>query len=181
MRIYANPLPFALAVAAQADARSLLRRSFLSETPAPSMSPRPSEGAFVQPTDLAFSTSPTPERLSIYAVDDMPRLTELYRTLLEAAGHQVRAFNDRARALAALKTDRRMPALLITDYLGRSIPVDQFMQACRLIHPGLRILMASGFNPQHMQLPRARPDRFLQKPFSPEEFHQEVRAALGAK
>lgn len=181
MRIYAKPLPFALAFAAQADARSLLRRSFLPETPAPSLSPRPSEGACGQHTDCALPMSPTPERLSIYAVDDMPRLTELYSSLLEAAGYQVRAFNDRATALTALKTDRRAPALLITDYLGRSMPVDRFMHACRLIHPGLRILMASGFNPQHMQLPHARPDRFLQKPFSPEEFHQEVRAALAAR
>jgi CheY-like chemotaxis protein len=34
----------------------------------------------------------------IYAVDDVPELTELYTTLLEAAGYIVRAFNDRAEA-----------------------------------------------------------------------------------
>ena len=181
MRVYAKPLPFALAFAAQATARSFLRRALLPANPAPALSPRPSEGALGQHTDRAQPISPAPERLSIYAVDDMPRLTELYTSLLEATGYRVRAFNDRETALAALKTDRRMPALLITDYLGRSMPVDHFLHACRLMHPGLRILMASGFNPQHMRLPHARPDRFLQKPFSPEEFHQEVRAALAAR
>ena len=48
----------------------------------------------------------------IYVVDDVPDLTE-NTTLLEATGYIVRAFNDRAEALAAW-ADRTKPDLLIT-------------------------------------------------------------------
>ena len=116
----------------------------------------------------------------IYAVDDMPDLTELYTTLLEATGCIVRAFNDRADALAALKADWTKPDLLITDYLGLSMPVDKFMCHCLAVHPTLRILMASGFSQTVVRFSQAGPDRFLQKPFTPEELRQEVMAALAA-
>jgi DNA-binding NtrC family response regulator len=118
------------------------------------------------------------EALSIYAVDDYPGLTELYAGLLEAVGYVVRTFILRADALAALKTDHHKPALLITDYRGLSIPVDQFIHACRSVHPSLRILMASGCDEHEMQFCRVRPDRFIQKPFTPEELQQTVRAVL---
>lgn len=119
-----------------------------------------------------------PQPPSIYAVDDLPHLTELYRTLLETAGYIVRTFNERTKALAALTVAERKPDLLITDYRCISMPAGQFICACRRVHPKIRILMASGFNPGDMRLCLARPDRFIQKPFTPEEFQREVRAAL---
>src|SRR5205814_2035659 len=72
---------------------------------------------FCQRSQLAGPAEP----LSIYAVDDHPRLTELYAGLLEPFGYMVRTFNLRADALAALKSDKKRPALLITDYRGLSI------------------------------------------------------------
>jgi len=113
-------------------------------------------------------------------VDDVTDLTELYTALLAATGYIVRAFNDRAEALAALKADRMKPDLLITDYLGLSMRVDRFIRHCLVVHPTLRILMASGFSRTDMRFSQARPDRFIQKPFTPEELRQEVRAALTA-
>ena len=123
---------------------------------------------------------PDTVRASIYVVDDAPYLTELYTALLEAAGHHVRAFNDRAEALTALKVDRTSPDLLITDYCGRSLPIDWFLQQCLVIHPELIILMATGLDQSDLQFSRTRPDRFLLKPFSLEEFQKEVSAALAA-
>src|SRR5437899_7205731 len=70
------------------------------------------------------STRRTSEAPAVYAVDDVAGVTDLYRNLLEPTGYVVRAFNDRADALAALKADRNRPALLITDYLGLSTPLD---------------------------------------------------------
>jgi DNA-binding response OmpR family regulator len=114
----------------------------------------------------------------IYAVDDRPELTELYITLLQATGYSVRVFNDRARALSALTEDR--PDLLIADFLGHAVPVDMFLRRCRAVHPTLRILMVSGLGFTEVTLSQAIPDRFVQKPFTPEEFRQEVAAALAA-
>lgn len=114
----------------------------------------------------------------IYAVDDLPDLTELYTLVLEPMGCVVRAFNDRAEALAALKEDSNKPALLITDYHGRSMPVARFMDQCLEVHPDLQILMASGFCETGAQFFRTKPDRFIRKPFTPRELCREVRAAL---
>ena len=116
----------------------------------------------------------------IYVVDDMEDLTELYTALLEATGYSVKTFNDRAAALTALTAERTKPKLLITDYLGLSLSVDQFLRRSLAVHPTLRILMASGFSQIDMRFLQARPDRFLEKPFTPEELQKEVRAALAA-
>src|SRR5262245_18506197 len=102
----------------------------------------------------------------IYAVDDMPPLTDLYKSLLETTGCFVRTFNDLSNALEALKTETKRPVLLITDYYGLSMPVDEFINACRSIHPTLPILMASGLHKSHMRFARVRPDYFIHKPFT---------------
>jgi CheY-like chemotaxis protein len=129
------------------------------------------------------SRAPAPrpvEGASIYAVDDNGDLTELYSLLLAGAGYKVQAFTQRMEALAALKADGAKPDLLITDYFGVSMPVEQFMHACRVIHPNLRILMASGFSRTDEPCSWVRPDRFIRKPFTPEEFLVEVKAVLAA-
>ena len=117
----------------------------------------------------------------IYVVDDLPDLTGLYTALLEAAGYRVRAFNDRAEALAALKAARTKPDLLITDYLGRAMPVDRFLQRCLVMHPALRVLMVSGFRQLHVRVSGAKPERFLQKPFTLDELRREIQATLAAR
>jgi CheY-like chemotaxis protein len=135
---------------------------------------------FLRQNTTSASASCAAEAPLIYAVDDVPDLTELYITLLEANGYSVRAFNDRAEALSALKADRTKPDLLITDCAGPSMPVDRFMQRCLVVHPTLRILMASGFSRTDVRLSQARPDRFIQKPFTAAEFLRRVRAVLVA-
>ena len=117
---------------------------------------------------------------SIYVVDDDETLTELYVILLEATGYKVRAFNDRAEALAAMENDNKKPDLLIMDYLGHLMPLDWFVHRSLAAHPSLRILMASGLSPAEEQLSSARLGRFIQKPFTGEELLNEVRAALAA-
>jgi DNA-binding NtrC family response regulator len=116
----------------------------------------------------------------VYVVDDEPHLAELYTIILEAADCRVRTFRDRREALDALRTAHDKPDLLITDYDGHSMPVDAFMHQCLMIHPALRILMVSGFNPADVRFSQARPNRYMQKPFRLEHLEREVRAALAA-
>jgi CheY-like chemotaxis protein len=178
MKINAKKLPFPLAFAAQTSARSSFRLIHLGTNSMSMSFPRVRERHSLGQTKLSASGSRTVEMPSIYAVDEVPRLTDLYRTLLETTGYSVTPFNDRAKALAALKVDSRRPALLITNYLGSSMPINQFIQACRLVHPSLRILMASGYEQTEMLFSRIIPDGFIQKPFTPEEFQQAVEATL---
>lgn len=128
----------------------------------------------------ALSAQRFAEAGSIYVVDDNEALTELYVILLEATGYKVRAFNDRAEALAALENDSTRPDLLIMDYLGHVMPLDWFVHRSLAAHPTLRILMASGLSLTESQLSSPKPGRFIQKPFTGEELLNEVRAALAA-
>lgn len=137
---------------------------------------RPSSLELVESTS-STSASRTEAQL-IYAVDDAPELTELYTILLEGTGYIVRAFNDRAKALAALKAERTKPDLLITDCVGPSMSFDRFLECCLVIYPSLRILMVSGYSQTDVRFPRTESDRFVQKPFTIEEFLRRVRATL---
>jgi CheY-like chemotaxis protein len=120
----------------------------------------------------------TEDSCLIYVVDDEPGLADLYAIILRERGYVVKAFRSRIEALAQIKGDRRKPDLLIMDYFGHAMSVDRFMQRCLLAHPTLRILMASGFNQMYARFASVRPDRFIQKPFTAEEFLQQVEAAL---
>lgn len=123
---------------------------------------------------------PTPEATLIYVVDDQEAVAELYAIFLEALGYNVRPFTDRTDALAALILDPAKPDLLITDYLGASMPINGFIHNCRVAHPQLRILMASGCHEAEVEFVHPMLDRFIQKPFTVEEFRREVQAALAA-
>ena len=174
MKSDTKTFPFVLAFSAHKCAKSF-ERFRVTRANQILLSPRP-----CRPIPCARSVAQPAALPSIYAVDDHPRLNELYAGFLEAIGYAVRTFRLRADALAALKIDKKRPALLITDYRGFSMPANQFIHACRSIHPSLRILMASGYGEQEMQFCRVRPDRFLQKPFTPEELQLTVRSVLAA-
>jgi CheY-like chemotaxis protein len=127
---------------------------------------------------MLHSSQREARRALVYAVDDAPEMTELYTALLESEDCIVRTFNDRAEALRAFASDNEKPDLLITDYVGHTMSVEQFMGLCLGMRPGLRILMASGICQSELNFSRVKPDFFLQKPFANEEFTQAVRAAL---
>jgi DNA-binding NtrC family response regulator len=116
----------------------------------------------------------------IHLVDDEQGLIELYSLLLKGAGFRVRGFNCRADALAGLKAEGEKPDLLVTDCLRDTMPIHLFIQSCRMAHPALRILMASGLSEHEVRSYCLRPDRFLRKPFTAAQFVREVSAALTA-
>jgi len=178
MKIKTGTFPFALTFTARSSDKSFLRFIRMRANMMRASRPLPLEGPGLPQTNFARCGSRAVTLPSIYVVDEVPRLTELYATLLESAGYLVRTFNHRVNALAALNGDRSRPALLITNYHGSSMPVNHFLQACRLVQPTIRILMASGFDQSAMRFSKARPDRFIQKPFTPEEFQHAISAVL---
>jgi DNA-binding NtrC family response regulator len=117
----------------------------------------------------------------IYAVDDLPCLTELYALILNASGYVVKGFHDRRAALASLSAAEEKPVLLITDLHNPTMRIEPFLKECAALHPALRILMATGFSYHHAWCFSVRPDHFLQKPFTPEELRQAVAATLAGE
>jgi len=114
----------------------------------------------------------------VCVVDEAEGFAELCTLFLKGTGCVVRAYNYRADALAALTADRMRPDLLIMDQSGESAPVDWFLQRCLVVHPGLRILMVSQLSQRDVVSSCICPHRFIQKPFTADEFLQEVSAAF---
>jgi CheY-like chemotaxis protein len=166
-----------LPIPGSSSVRFTLNEPNLGRVSAPALS----EGV-VPESDRAAAFAPKRvEPPSIYAVDDEPRLTELYTIVLETAGYRVKPFTDRFDALIAIEQEKRKPDLLIVDYFGSSMLAERFMHRCRSVHRNLRILMASGMSPTDVHFFAVRPDRFIQKPFTTQEFLLAVRAALVAE
>jgi CheY-like chemotaxis protein len=174
-----RPLPFVVARADQARANLLLRLSLMrtNESRGPWSN---AAGQFTPEPDAAAPARGSVDSPSIYAVDDTAGLTDLYKAVLEPEGYSVKTFHLRARALTALAAADKCPDLLISDFIGLSMPAHQFIQASRAIYPGLRILMASGLSPSSMHFARGKPDWFLHKPFTPDQLLRAVKLALAA-
>ncbi len=130
--------------------------------------PSPSKGLL---RSSSFAAAPRKaEAALIYVVDDVEDLTDLYRICLNDTGYVVRPFNHRAKALAAFAAESIKPDLLITDCFGPSMPIEEFIRACRIVHPNVRILMASGNDEPHPRFSSIGSDRFIKKPFTLNEF-----------
>jgi len=117
----------------------------------------------------------------IYAVDDMPCRTELYRLVLSTSGYAVKGFHDRQVAVASLHLAQAKPALLITDLHNPTMRIGPFLEQCVAACPGLRILLVSGFGYHQGWCFSVKPDRFLPKPFTPEELREAVNATLAGE
>jgi len=111
----------------------------------------------------------------------MPCLTELYGLVLSKSGYAVKGFHDRQLALASLRAAQVKPALLITDLHNPTMRIGQFLEQCVAACPGLRILLASGFGYHQAWCFSVKPDRFLPKPFTPEELREAVDATLAGE
>ncbi len=142
------------------------------------LQPDSSRRVVVRPSPLSGSPYRNGETKLVYVVDDMLDITELYHALLNPLGCFVKSFNDRVEALVALQAEHRIPDLLITDYISRTMSADEFMIRCRGAHPDLRILMISGFDQTELQLSNIHADGFLHKPFAAEEFEAAVNGML---
>ena len=160
------------------NAFNITRREFLTALPLASsralslVSPYPTRAL-----DANRPVVPNPGR-RIYAVDDWPCLTELYCRILEPAGYEVRAFNNRAQALKEILTIQTKPLLLITDFDGYPISAELLMHYCRVAQPSLKILMVTGYDETCLNRLHVKPDQFLQKPFSPNQLVACVQRTL---
>jgi CheY-like chemotaxis protein len=175
-----NPttLPFVLTFAAQTVDKSLLKFQTMRAKITRATKPLRLSDPNAAETDFSRGGPHSVNPRLIYAVDNAPHLTDLYQTFLESAGYLVKTFNHGVNALAALNAEPSKPALLVTNYHGASLPVSLLLEACRLVQPTIRILIASGFDQNQMRFAQTRPDRFLQKPFTPEELQQAISALL---
>jgi CheY-like chemotaxis protein len=117
----------------------------------------------------------------IYLVDDEPMLLELASVILAPLGYALETYGSAEAASHAFEIAEPKPALIITDYAMHRMNGLELAEVCRRIRPNQRVLLVSGtVGPEACEGVRARPDRFLAKPYEAKEFIDAVKAVLAA-
>jgi len=126
--------------------------------------------------------SPKRKPVRILLVDDDPLIRSLGRELLKNLGYAVETAGDGEEVLD-LFAQGPPPDLVILDYNLPGISGPALLSRLREIHPGGRVLVASGFfSKQEMdQLREAGAAEFLYKPFRVAELKSRIEEAMGGQ
>ena len=115
----------------------------------------------------------------IFVVDDEPLICEVLDVALTQGGFRVRIFTDPQAAAEAFEDAVPKPDLLATDYMMPGMDGLELIRQCRATAPALRTLLFSGnLTLQMLTFEKVRPDKFINKPFVPSKFVEEVRLLL---
>ena len=117
----------------------------------------------------------------ILIVDDEPGLALLCARQLERLGYRTTVRSDSQEALALFQSAPDSFDLLIADVTMPNLTGDRLAAAAVRIHPGIRIILCSGYNDRLQGLSgQAGVARVLEKPVSGRELALAVRAVLDA-
>lgn len=115
----------------------------------------------------------------VFVVDDEPLLIELASALLEPAGYVIKTFHDADSALQGYIAFNPRPDLIITDYAMHRMTGLDLIRECRKINPDQKIILVSGTVDESIYLnARAKPDRFLAKPYQAKQLISLVESVL---
>ena len=118
---------------------------------------------------------------TILVVEDEPQLRELTCRMLRDQGYQVMGAPEARQALQICAMHPGPIHLMVTDIVMPRMGGGELVQAARPLRPAMKVLYMSGYTDSTVvhhgvaveQVP------FLQKPFTPDDLHRKVRAALG--
>ena len=116
----------------------------------------------------------------ILVVDDEPQLVTLMTRYLERLGYEVAAEDTAEGAWERIETEPARFALAVVDATLPGIGGEELARKVLEKHPGMRVIVASGYAIDLDVLQRAHGARvsFLQKPFAPEMLADAVRRLL---
>lgn len=121
------------------------------------------------------------KRVEVFVVDDEPMLLDVARMILEPLGYKVQTFRDADLALAAFQAARPRPHLIMTDFSMHTMSGMDFIRECRRIEPRQKIILVSGTVDETIYArSTVKPDRFLAKPYLPNQLADMVHELLNA-
>jgi signal transduction histidine kinase/CheY-like chemotaxis protein len=126
----------------------------------------------------------SPENLSgtgvILLVDDEAVVQSFARNCLERFGYKVRLAGNGQEAVEAFRRTPDEISLVILDMTMPIMGGEETFLALRRIHPGVRIILSSGYNEAETIRRFAGKDiaGFVQKPYTATELAQKVKVAL---
>jgi two-component system cell cycle sensor histidine kinase/response regulator CckA len=124
----------------------------------------------VRPSELA--------RPTVLLVDDDPKVRSSIRLLLEKLDYRVAEAADADSALAMIASSGSRTDLVLTDIVLQGMSGRELAVRLSIEHPGVRLLLMSGYSAATMQLKENEVARFLHKPISLEALAARVASAL---
>ena len=123
--------------------------------------------------------APRQRRATILLAEDEDAVRRSVQRLLERDGHRVLAAPDGAAALQLLVERAGQVDLVLTDATMPVLGGRELAARVAARYPGLPVILMSGYRERLAAVPdEAHPSATLQKPFTGEELHDAVAAAL---
>ena len=111
---------------------------------------------------------------TIFVVDDEPSLLDLATSVLAPLGYDVQTFVNPKFALAAFTA--RKPAVVVTDYAMAEMSGIDLIRECKRLNPEQKFMLVSGTIDENIYADSfAKPDIFLNKPYSTRELIDSVK------
>ncbi len=121
-----------------------------------------------------------PPGLRVLLVEDEPEVRTVVTTFLRTLGCEVRAVATAELALAELAADAGCGLLLSDIALGAGLRGTQLAQRAQQQHPGLAVLLMSGYSSELLDADEAAAHELLRKPFSREDLARAIARVLKA-
>jgi two-component system, cell cycle sensor histidine kinase and response regulator CckA len=117
-------------------------------------------------------------RPTVLLVDDDPKVRSSIRRLLEKLDYRVIEAADADSALALIAAASTPTDLVLTDIVLQGMSGRELAVRLSIEHPGVRLLLMSGYSADTMQLKEGEVAKFLHKPISLEALAARVSGAL---
>lgn len=117
-------------------------------------------------------------RPTVLLVDDDPKVRSSIRRLLEKLEYRVIEAADAGSALALIAAASTPTDLVLTDIVLQGMSGRELAVRLSIEHPGVRLLLMSGYSADTMQLKEGEIAKFLHKPISLEALAARVAGAL---
>ncbi|HEY1172932.1 MAG TPA: response regulator [Verrucomicrobiae bacterium] len=128
----------------------------------------------------ADSTTTKKPTGTVLVVDDEETVRDVCRRALQEAGYQVLTASDGAEGLEVFREHRPLIVAVILDLTMPKMDGQQTFNAMRMIMPGVKVLLMSGFSESEVisRFTSKTPAAFIQKPYTPEMLLAKVRSII---
>jgi len=118
---------------------------------------------------------------TVLVVDDESCVRNLARSALVRYGYAVLVAEDAFAAMDLLRQTRHRIALILLDISMPGMSAQQAVQSIQSGWPGARILLSSGYGEEEVlaQFAGTQVAGFLQKPYTPAQLAEKIKAAIG--
>ena len=148
----------------------------VEQSDAPSDEPRARE---LQPDEAASQALSSCALPTILVVEDDPGVRRIVARALEDLGYCVRQAADGNAALDILRSASVVDLLFTDMVMPNGLTGHELIKAARLLRPGMKVLLASGYSDQFIKMRDASRDiRLLSKPYRRDMLATAVRSAL---